>query len=134
MNDINAFINSFIFFSKVFIESELDLNIPLRKGNISKSTSDLTASSNYEDTTVVISRFTSSSGSASVSLKTAALPNRAPKGSASSPASPDLESSRKLRKNVSIPIDLRCPVCLDLYAKPLYLPCGHTFCKGMVLF
>jgi len=113
-------------------ESELDLNIPLRKANVSKSTSDLTASSNYEDTAVVISRFTSSSGSASVSLKTAALPNRAPKGSSSSPASPDLESSRKLKKNVSIPIDLRCPVCLDLYAKPLYLPCGHTFCKGCI--
>ena len=109
------------------------------RSNLSKSTSDINEASNYEDATLVFSRFPSSSGSNSASSraasKSAALPNRAPKtGSSSGPASPDLNScgshSRKLKKNVSIPIDLRCPVCLDLYAKPLFLPCGHTFCKG----
>ncbi|CAG5108176.1 Oidioi.mRNA.OKI2018_I69.chr1.g3668.t2.cds [Oikopleura dioica] len=124
-------------------ESELDVDTQgLRmRSNLSKSTSDIAEASNYEDATLVFSRFPSSSGSNSASSgaasKSAALPNRAPKtGSSSGPASPDLNScgshSRKLKKNVSIPIDLRCPVCLDLYAKPLFLPCGHTFCKGCI--
>ncbi|XP_039268631.1 uncharacterized protein LOC120343496 isoform X2 [Styela clava] len=30
----------------------------------------------------------------------------------------------------SIPPELLCPQCLELYDKPLFLPCSHTFCKN----
>ena len=30
----------------------------------------------------------------------------------------------------SIGQNLRCPVCLSLFATPICLPCGHFFCAG----
>lgn len=41
----------------------------------------------------------------------------------------DLNSRNRNRHSSTMEDELTCPVCLELYADPLLLPCSHSICK-----
>ncbi|XP_056444552.1 E3 ubiquitin-protein ligase TRIM69 [Gadus chalcogrammus] len=46
------------------------------------------------------------------------------------PPPPQQQASKASRQRLSR--DLTCSICLDLFKKPVSLPCDHTFCKGCI--
>ena len=53
----------------------------------------------------------------------------APAGYRESAASIDALGRRVAEKLHTLGMELRCGVCYSLYADPVFIPCGHTFCK-----